>query len=151
MGNWNQVILLGRATRDPEAKDFANGGKVAQFGFAVDGNKKKNQATGQWENEPCFLDCKAFNSTHENGRKLADTIMQYVVKGKELFISGKLVMESWNAQDGTKRTAIRVVVEDIQFVGPKPADGSQSGHQAPAQQQQAPQQPNYAGAEGDPF
>src|SRR5262245_10230883 len=60
MANLNKVMLIGRLTRDPEVRMFSNGGKVASFGFAVN-NRRKNQQTGQWEDEPCFLDCEAFN------------------------------------------------------------------------------------------
>src|SRR5262249_4285421 len=51
--NVNKVMLLGRLTRDPEVRVFASGGKVAAFGFAVN-NRRKNQTTGQWEDDPCF-------------------------------------------------------------------------------------------------
>ena len=60
MANLNRVTLIGRLTRDPEVRSFANGGKVAKFGFAVN-NRKKNQQSGQWEDEPVFLNCEAFN------------------------------------------------------------------------------------------
>ena len=78
MANLNKVMLIGRLTRDPEMRTFANGGKVAKFGFAVN-NRKKNQQTGQWEDEPVFLDVEAFN--RETGRKLADLVEQYLRKG----------------------------------------------------------------------
>ena len=77
MANLNKVMLIGRLTRDPEVRMFSNGGKVAAFGFAVN-NRKKNQATGAWEEVPVYLDVKAFN--RETGRKLADTIEQYFRK-----------------------------------------------------------------------
>ena len=51
MANLNKVMLIGRLTRDPEVRMFANGGKVAHFGFAVN-NRRKNTQTGQWEDEP---------------------------------------------------------------------------------------------------
>ena len=53
MANLNKVMLIGRLTRDPEVRMFSNGGKVAKFGFAVN-NRRKNQQTGQWEDEPVF-------------------------------------------------------------------------------------------------
>src|SRR6266478_4660610 len=71
MANLNKVMLIGRLTRDPEARTFANGGKVTKFGFAVN-NSKKNPQTGQWEDVPVFLDCEAFNRG-DNGT-LADRI-----------------------------------------------------------------------------
>src|SRR5438034_4598226 len=83
--NLNKVMLIGRLTRDPETRDFTNGGKVATFGFAVN-NKKKNQDTGQWEDEPVFVDVKAFN--RREGRQLADLVKQYMKKGHQFYLEG---------------------------------------------------------------
>ena len=58
MANLNKVMLIGRLTRDPEVRTFASGGKVAKFGFAVN-NRRKNATTGQWEDEPVFIDVDA--------------------------------------------------------------------------------------------
>ena len=64
MATVNKVILIGRLTREPESRSFANGGKVVKFGFAVT-NKKKNQQTGQWEDVPMFIDCRSFRKQRE--------------------------------------------------------------------------------------
>ena len=77
MANLNKVMLIGRLTRDPEIRTFANGGKVAAFGFAVN-NKKKNPTTGLWEDEAVFLDCEAFN--RGDFSKKADLVEQYFAK-----------------------------------------------------------------------
>ncbi len=120
MASVNRVTLVGRLTRDPETKTFASGGKVAQFGFAVTGQRKKNDA-GEWIDEPCFLDCKAFNS--EKGRKTADLVEQYLRKGHLTYLEGHLVLEQWDDKNGGgKRTALRVVVDDVQFLQPKDKD-----------------------------
>ena len=76
MANLNKVMLIGRLTRDVEVRSFSNGGKVAKFGFAVTSSRKKNQQTGKWEDEPCFLDVEVFNRG-EFGKK-ADTAEQYL-------------------------------------------------------------------------
>ena len=78
MANLNKVMLIGRLTRDPEVRTFANGGKVAKFGFAVN-NRKLNQQTNQWEDEPVFIDMEAFNRGDTG--KLADRIEQTLTKG----------------------------------------------------------------------
>jgi single-strand DNA-binding protein len=85
MANLNKVMLIGRLTRDPEMRTFSNGGKVAKFGFAVN-NRRKNQQTGQWEDEPVFVDVEAFNRG-ENGKQ-ADLVEQYLTKGRQVFIEG---------------------------------------------------------------
>src|SRR2546421_13114432 len=79
MANLNKVLLIGRLTRDPEVRTFANGGKVAKFGFAVN-NRRKNVSTGQWEDEPVFVDVDVFNRG-ENGRQ-ADLVEQSLRKGQ---------------------------------------------------------------------
>jgi len=122
MANLNKVMLIGRLTRDPEVRTFSNGGKVAKIGFAVN-NKKKNQQTGQWEDEPVFLDIEAFN--RESGRKLADLVEQYLRKGHQAYIEGHLRLDQWNDQDGQKRSKIKIVLDDLQFLEPR-ADGANS-------------------------
>src|SRR5436190_12978792 len=101
MANLNKVMLIGRLTRDPECRVFASGGKVAAFGFAVN-TRKKNQQTGQWEDEPVFLDVEAFNRG-ETGKQ-ADLVEQSLRKGTQVFIEGHLKLDQWTAQDGQKRS-----------------------------------------------
>src|SRR5205809_8035176 len=96
MANLNKVMLIGRLTRDAEVRTFSNGGKVAKFGFAVN-NRRKNQQSGQWEDEPVFIDVEAFNRG-ETG-KMADLIEQSfgagLGKGRQLFIEGHLRLDQW--------------------------------------------------------
>src|SRR5271157_3908330 len=103
MANLNKVMLIGRLTRDPEERVFSNGGKVASFGFAVN-NRKKNPTSGEWEDESVFIDVKAFN--RDTGRKLADTVMNYLRKGHQAFIEGHLVFEQWE-KDGQKQSKLK--------------------------------------------
>src|SRR5437879_9234351 len=81
MANLNKVMLIGRLTRDPEIRTFATGGKIAKFGFAVN-NSRKNSSTGQWEDEPVFLDIEASNR-FQGGRQLADVVEQHLHKGQQ--------------------------------------------------------------------
>jgi single-strand DNA-binding protein len=120
MANLNKVMLIGRLTRDPEERTFANGGKVANFGFAVN-NRRKNQTTGQWEDEPVFLDIKAFN--REQGRKLADLVMQHMRKGQQFYIEGHLTFEQWTSQEGQKQSKLKIIMDDFQFFEPRRDDG----------------------------
>lgn len=114
MATFNKVILVGRLTRDPEVRTFANGGKVAKFSFAVS-NRKKNAKNGQWEDDPLFIDCEVFNRG-EHG-KTADLIEKSGKKGMQLLVEGKLAMDSWEDKNGGgKRTKTKVVVDSIQFV-----------------------------------
>lgn len=117
MANLNKVLLIGRLTRDPEVRTFANGGKVAKIGFAVN-NRRKNTATGQWEDEPVFLDVEAFNRL-EGGRQLADLVEGNLRKGNQVFIEGHLQLDQWTSQDGQKRQKLKVVLDNLQFLEPR--------------------------------
>ena len=113
MANLNKVMLIGRLTRDPEVRTFANGGKVAKFGFAVN-NRKKDQQTGQWVEDPVFIDMEIFNRG-EQGRQ-ADLVEQSLRKGHQVFIEGRLRLDQWTDQNGQKRSKLMVVVDNFQFL-----------------------------------
>lgn len=124
MANFNKVILIGRLTRDPECRTFSNGGKVAKFGFAVT-NRRKNSQSGQWEDEPMFIDCEAFNRG-ETGT-LANLIEQYCRKGSLICIEGKLHLDQWDDKTtGAKRSKHKIAVDSMQLLGAK-ADGQGGG------------------------
>ena len=122
MANLNKVMLIGRLTRDPEIRTFNNGGKVAAFGFAVN-NKKKDQTSGQWIDDPVFVDVDAYN--RDNGRKLADLVEQYLKKGHQTYLEGSLKLDQWTDKDGQKRSKLKLVLHDLQFLEPK-SDGANS-------------------------
>lgn len=126
MANLNKVILIGRLTRDVEARAFSNGGKVAKFGFAVN-NRKKNQQTGQWDDEPVYLDCEAFNRGDTG--KLADTIEKYCRKGSQICIEGHLALDQWNDKTtGEKRSKLKIVVDSMQLLDGRQQDGGEGGY-----------------------
>jgi single-strand DNA-binding protein len=131
MANLNKVMLIGRLTRDPEVFMFANGGKVAKFGFAVNSNKRKNPQTGQWEDDPVFLDVEAFNRG-DFGKK-ADLVEQYLRKGQQAYIEGHLRLDQWTSKDGQKREKIKVVLDNLEFLEPR-GDGPRSTGSSPRQQ-----------------
>jgi single-strand DNA-binding protein len=125
MANVNKVMLIGRLTRDPESRTFSSGGKVTSFGFAVT-NRKKNMTTGQWEDDPMFIDVKIFNRG-EQGRQatLAEESMR---KGHQVFLEGRLVLEQWDdKQTGQKRSKHVVYVDNFQFLERREDGGAGSG------------------------
>jgi single-strand DNA-binding protein len=121
MANLNKVLLIGRLTRDPEVRTFASGGKVARFGFAVN-RRRKNPQTGQWEDEPVYLEIEAFNRG-EFGR-LADQAEQFFTKGRQLYIEGHLRLDQWTSNDGQKRQRLVVVMDSFQFLDSRPDNGT---------------------------
>ena len=107
MANVNKVFLLGRLTRDPELRYTPSGTAVAEFGLAV------NRKTGKGDDardEPLFVDVVAWAKT-------AEVIEQYCRKGASLHVEGRLQMDQWDGKDGKKHTRIKVVAEQVQFIG----------------------------------
>lgn len=124
MANLNKVMLIGRLTDQPTEIPVRNGGRGVKFRFAVN-NRKKDQNTGQWVDDPVFMDVEAWNRG-ENG-KTADLILQYLGKGKQVFIEGHLRLDQWEDKNGGgKRSKLVVVVDNVQFLEPR-QDGMGGG------------------------
>lgn len=143
MANLNKVMLIGRLTREPEARSFSNGGKVVKFGFAVN-NRKKNMSTGQWEDEPVFVDCEAFNRGDQGG--LADRIEQSLHKGSQIFVEGHLRFDQWTDKEGNKRSRLLVRVDNFQYLDPR-GDGG-GGGPPPGGYQRSAGRPSPAASQG---
>jgi single-strand DNA-binding protein len=125
MANLNKVMLIGRLTRDPEVRTFANGGKVAKFGFAVNYMmQKKNPTTGEWEGgETVFIDVDVFN--RQTGRQLADLAEQRLRKGQQVFVEGRLRLNEWTDKEGQKRSKLLVVADNLEFFEGRGDSGSE--------------------------
>jgi len=122
---FNKVILIGNLTADPECRTFSNGGKVAKVRLAVN-NSKKNTQTGQWEDDPMFIDVDVFN--RGDFGTLANVVEQYCRKGSQICIEGHLVLETWDDKtSGAKRSKHKIVAESIQLLGARAAGESGAG------------------------
>lgn len=129
MANYNKVILVGNLTRDPQLSYTANNMAIAEFGIAV--NHRRKGADGQLKDEPMFIDCKVFD-------KRAETFSQYMTKGQQVLIEGRLEFRQWQSQDGQKRSKHGVIVENFQFLGGPREGGPGAGPRRAPQQQQQP-------------
>ena len=109
MGNFNQVILLGNFTRDPELTYTPAQTAVVDFGLAV--NRKWIKQDGTPGEETFFIDCKVFG-------KRAETVNKHFGKGDSILVVGHLKFEQWE-KDGAKHSKIRAIVESFEFVGKK--------------------------------
>lgn len=105
--NYNKVMLIGNLTRNPQLSYLPSQTAVVDFGLAI--NRKWKSKDGEGKEETCFIDCKAFGRTGENLNK-------YLNKGDPLFVEGRLSFDSWTAQDGSKRSKHRVIIESFQFI-----------------------------------
>lgn len=115
----NSVMLIGRLTRDGELKYSQGGMAILKFSLAVGRNVKKND---RWEEETSFFDCTMFG-------KSAESMTQYLVKGKQISILGELVQDRWE-KDGQKQSRVGIVVNRLQLLGgggASPSGGASSG------------------------
>lgn len=119
----NRVTITGNLTRDPEVKQTGGGMSVMKIGVAVN-DRRKNPQTQEWEDVPNFIDCTMFGDR-------AAKVAQYLNKGSKVAISGRLRQETWETQDGQKRSRVGVVIDDLEFMS-----RSQQQPQAQAQYQQ---------------
>jgi len=108
MASFNKVILMGNLTRDPELRYTPKGTAIAKIGIAV--NRVWKDEAGASKEEVTFVDVEAF------GRQ-AETIGQYLKKGRPILIEGRLKLDSWeDKQTNQKRSKLGVVLESFQFV-----------------------------------
>ena len=108
MASFNKVILAGNLTRDPELRYTPKGTAVARLGLAC--NRKWKSETGEMKEEVTFVDVDAFGKT-------AETIGQYLKKGRPILIEGRLRYDTWeDKQSGQKKSKLSVVLENFQFL-----------------------------------
>ncbi len=120
MASFNKVILAGNLTRDPELRYTPKGTAIARLGIAC--NRKWKTETGELKEEVTFVDVDAF------GRQ-AETIGQYLKKGRPILIEGRLKLDQWeDKQSGQKKSKLGVVLESFQFLD----SGGGRGEGAPA-------------------
>ncbi len=104
---YNKVILVGNLTRDVELRYLPSGTAVGKVGIAT--NRKFKSATGEQKDETMFIDLTFFGRT-------AEIANQYLRRGSKVLVEGRLILEQWVAQDGTKRSKHSVTVENMQML-----------------------------------
>lgn len=146
LANVNKVILIGRCTRDADSKTMPNGGMMTNIGFVVNNSKKVN---GQWENDPCYLDIDVFDRGDTG--KLATMAGERCKKGANLYVEGKLKMDSWDDKTtGQKRTKLKIIADVIQYLDARPQDGEQpKANNGWGNQQKRPVHPSEAEQQED--
>lgn len=105
---YNRVILVGNLTRDVELRYTPSGMAIGKVGIAT--NRKFKNSAGEQQDETMFIDLTLFGRT-------AEIANQYLGKGRQVLVEGRLVLEQWTAQDGTKRSRHSVTVETLKMLG----------------------------------
>ena len=119
MANLNKVMLIGNLTRDPELRVTPKGTAICQFSLAV--NRKFKDESGGEREEVTYVDIEAWS-------KQGETIAKYCTKGRPLFVEGRPRLDQW--EDKTtkeKRSRMKVVLENFQFLGGGQRDGAAAG------------------------
>lgn len=112
MSDINNVVLVGRFVRDPELKYTQSGTSLASFSVAVGYTYMQN---GERKEQTSFFNCTAWGKTGE-------AIAQYCKKGHRIGIEGRLQQNTWEDQNGNKRSSVDIVVEKFQFLQPRAGD-----------------------------
>ena len=128
MASLNKVLLIGNLTRDPEVRMMSSGRPVCNFGLALNRNYK--DAEGNKKEEVTFVDVECYGPR-------AEAIGRFFTKGRSIFVEGRLKLDQWESKEGEKRSAIRVVLDNFEFVD---AGKSDSGSSIPTRSAQTEQQ-----------
>lgn len=118
MPSLNKVLLMGNLTRDPELRVTPKGTPICQFSLAI--NRQFKMESGESREEVIYVDIEAWG-------KQGETIAKYMVKGRPLFVEGRLKLDQW--EDKTtkeKRSRMKVVLEQFQFLGDSRGGGGGS-------------------------
>ena len=117
--SFNQVILMGNLTRDPELRQTPNGQNVCSFSLAL--NRSYKGADGSWQEATDYIDVVAWGP-------LGERVAQYLSKGRPCLVNGRLQSRSWE-QEGQKRSKVEVVAQDVTFLGGGAGDSNGGGFQ----------------------
>ena len=115
----NKVLLMGNLTRDPELRVTPKGTPICQFSLAI--NRTFKMESGETREEVTYIDIEAWG-------KQGETIAKYVTKGRPLYVEGRLRLDQW--EDKTtkeKRSRMKVVLENFQFLGDSRGGGGGGG------------------------
>jgi single-strand DNA-binding protein len=144
MASFNRVILVGNLTRDPELRYTPSNTPVTEIGLAV--NDRRKNANGEWIEETTFVDVTLWART-------AEVASEYLTKGAPVLIEGRLKLDTWESNDGQKKSKLRVVGERMQMLGGRSGGGGAGGPRggaASGSSRGAPSAANYDESEYSP-
>jgi single-strand DNA-binding protein len=114
-GSINSVVIVGNLTRDPELRATPSGTSVCSLRVAVN-DRVKDPTSGEWGDKPNYFDVDVFGG---QGERCA----QWLARGRQVAIAGRLRWREWESQDGQKRQAVSIVADNVQFIGPREGGG----------------------------
>jgi single-strand DNA-binding protein len=117
--NVNVVVITGNLTRDPELRSLPSGNSVCKLRVAV--NSRRKDQGGQWVDKPNYFDVTVWGAQGEN-------CATYLSKGRPVAVQGRLEWREWEAKDGTKRQAVEIIADAVQFLGSRDGGGQGGGN-----------------------
>jgi single-strand DNA-binding protein len=121
--NINRVVLTGNLTRDPELRSLPSGMSVCSLRVACN-TRRKNNASGEWEDKPNFFDVTVWGAQGEN-------CARFLAKGRPVALDGRLEWREWQDKDGNNRQSIDIIADAVQFLGGR-EEGANGGGGAAA-------------------
>ena len=115
--SFNKVLLMGNLTRNPELRQIPGGSSVCEFGLAIN---RRYSVNGNDREETTFVDIIVWGRT-------AESCSRFLQKGSSVFVEGRLQLDQWEDQAGGKRSRLRVVAENVQFIGSRRKNGGMEG------------------------
>ena len=122
--NINRVVLVGNLTRDTELRHTPSGTAVCSLRLAVN-SRRKDASTGEWGEKPNYFDITVWGNQGES-------CAQYLSKGRPVAVDGRLDWREYEAKDGSKRQAIEIIADSVQFLGSRGEGEGGGGGYIPA-------------------
>ncbi|MCP9495658.1 MAG: single-stranded DNA-binding protein [Pyrinomonadaceae bacterium MAG19_C2-C3] len=138
--SFNKIILVGNLGKDPELRYSTQGIPVCTFSVAT--NDRRKDRDGEQQDITTWFRVKLFN-------RMAETASQYLVKGKPVYIEGRLRLEEYTDKEGKQRHSLEVIATDMQFIGSREDAGGGGGYDAGSERSTRPEpnaSPSAAGA-----
>jgi single-strand DNA-binding protein len=115
----NVVVITGNLTKDPDLRHTGGGTPVCELRVAV--NSRRKDQSGEWVDKPNYFDVTVWGGQGEN-------CAQYLSKGRPVAVEGRLDWREWEARDGSKRQAVQIIANSVQFLGSRDGSGGGNGN-----------------------
>ena len=123
----NKVFLIGNLTRDPESRETPSGVTMCRFAIAV----QRPYSSQDGERQTDFFECTAW-------RGLGETVARFTKKGNKVAVTGSIQLRNYEDNQGAKRTAVDIIVQDVEFLTPKNSESFDDVDAAPARSSSTP-------------
>lgn len=138
MASFNKITIVGYLGKDPEIRYMPDGTAVCNFSVAT--TEKRKDRSGEMQESTIWFRINVWG-------KQADAANQYLTKGRQVYVEGRLSQQEFTDRDGNKRTSLEVRATDVQFLGPRGDEGSYSSASSSATRQTPGSSPSSSGGD----